>query len=368
MTGDTKGATVDTPEAGAADMRGGLAASRGTLARLGTVLLATLIGLVVFLVFYLTSSGGYVTRGAEVMDGLAPVLAINGPGHGGIPDFHRPMGAAFGRDGRIYVSDTENNRIAVFSQRGRFLFDFGGFGFTKPLPGVDATWEEGLLNSPLGIDVDENGDVYVADFRNDQIQVFDAQGNFLRRFPDPHEIVGRGASGQDGTGIAVTDVALWGDFVYALDSYQIVVFTKAGQFVRQFGRPGSGPGEFEHPNGIDIMPDSTVVVADSNNGRVQALTLDGVFLWETGVRGGTEYEFGLPRGVAAVDDGTIVVVDAFEHNIVLLDAAGNVIGSHGMRGVAPAQLNFPNGVDTADDLLLVTDKENDRIQVLRINP
>jgi hypothetical protein len=164
----------------------------------------------------------------------------------------------------------------------------------------------------------------------------------------------------------VTDIALWGDLVYALDSYQVVVFTKDGEFVRQFGRPGTGPGEFDRPNGIAIMPDSTVLVADSNNGRVQAFTLDGVFKWETGTLGGTEYEFGLPRGVAAIDDDTIAVVDAFD----LLGRAARCGRSgqrlRGTRGRLPAQLNFPNGIDAEGDLLLVADKENDRVQVLRV--
>lgn len=336
-----------------------------TFRLLAVALSLILLALIVTLLLYLTRTSGFVTRGGETVAGLAPVMVVEGPGRGASPEFARPMDAAFGRNGRIYVSDTENNRVVVFSSGGRYILEFGGFGLTKPLPGHDATWQEGLMNSPLGIEVDDNGDVYVADFRNDQIQVFDAQGEFLRRFPDPNEVVGRGSSGQDGTGIAVTDIALWGDLVYAVDTYQVVAFTKSGELVRQFGRPGTGPGEFDRPNGIAIMPDSTVVVADSNNGRVQAFTLDGVFKWQTGVRGGTEYQFGLPRGVAAVDEDTIAVVDAFEFKIVLLDSNGQLIDAHGTRGVSPAQLNFPNGVDAGDGLLLVADKENNRVQILR---
>lgn len=330
------------------------------------VLVVVLVGLSVFLIMYLARPNGYVVRGGDVVAGLEPVLVIDGPGRGEHPDFVRPMGVAFGKNGRIYVSDTENNRVVVFSPSGRYLFEFGGFGITKPLTGFEATWQEGLMNSPLGIASDEDGDVYLADFRNDQIQVFDADGEFLRRFPEPGQMVGRGTSGQEGTGIAVTDVAVWGDLVYALDSYQVVVFTKEGEFVRQFGRPGSGPGEFDHPNGIDVMADSTVIVADSNNSRVQAFSLDGVFQWETGAQGGAKHAFGLPRGVAALDDDTIAVVDAFDFAIVLLDRSGKVISPLGQRGTRPAELSFPNGLDGEGDLLVVADKENNRVQVVRI--
>ncbi len=333
---------------------------------LAAVLFVLLIALIALLILYLLRTGGFTARGGETIAGLTPVLVIEGPGRGENPSFSRPMGAAFGPNGRIYVTDTNHNRVAVFSSRGRYLFEFGGFGIAKPLAGYEATWEEGLMNSPLGIEVDDNGDVYVADFRNDQIQVFDSRGSFLRRFPDPGELVGRGSSGQDGTGIAVTDIALWGDLVYAVDSYQVVAFTKKGEFVRQFGRPGTGPGQLERPNSIAIMPDSTVIVADSNNGRIQAFTIDGAYKWETGLRGGTPYEFGLPRGVAVLDDATVAVIDAFGFSVVLLDSGGEPIGSYGSRGVLPAQLNFPNGIDAAGDLILVADKENDRVQVLRV--
>lgn len=358
--------TVDVTDDGGLAAR--LFSTRRLLALTAALLALVLVGIVVYLLFYLSTPEGYVTRGGETIAGLTPVMAISGPGRGDAPEFARPMDAAFAPDGRIYVVDTENNRVAVFGPSGRFLFAFGGFGLTKPLPGYEATWEAGLMNSPLGIEVDDNGDVYVADFRNDQIQVFDERGRFLRRFPDPNTVVGRGASGQDGTGIAVTDIALWGDLVYALDSYQVVVFTKDGEFVRQFGRPGSGAGEFARPNGIAIMPDSTVLVADSNNGRVQAFTLDGVFMWETGAQGGTPYEFGLPRGIAVIDEDTFAVVDAFTFSVVLLDGEGTPQTSVGTRGVLPAQLNFPNGIDVSGDgeLLLIADKENDRIQVLRL--
>ena len=342
---------------------------------LAVVLIVLLIGLLIFLLLYLRP-GGFTIAGGEDKAGLRPVLTITGPGQGEQPEFGRPMSAAFGPQGRIYVTDTNNNRVAVFDRNGRFLFEFGGFGIAKPLPGYETTWEDGLFNYPLGIDVDDEGNVYVADFRNDQIQVYDADGEFVRRFPDPLTVVGRGSSGQDGTGIAVTDVAVHDGFVYALDSYQVVVFTLEGEFVRQFGRPGTGPGHLDRPNGIAVADDGTVIVADSNNNRVQAFSLEGEPLWVTGepslsgatmeTAGVSEDGFGLPRGVAVLRDGTIVVADAFEFEIVLLSPEGEVLSRHGERGVEPGQVNFPNGVDALGNLILVADKENDRVQVLEV--
>jgi DNA-binding beta-propeller fold protein YncE len=338
-----------------------------------TIAIALAIALLALLLYllWLLSPHAFVTRGGGAQSGLEPVLVLDGPGTGSQPTFSRPLGAAFGPDGRIYVSDTGNNRIVAFSASGRYLFEFGGLGVVKPAPGVDPTWAEGRLNFPAGIDVDENGDVYVADFRNDQIQVFDAQGTFLRRFPDPAAVVGKGSSGQEGTGIAVTDVAVHKGKVYATDSYQVVVFSDRGALLNQFGRPGSGPGQLDRPNGIEVGPNGTIYVSDSNNNRIVAFGPDGGMLWTSGepidqIEGRIDYTFALPRGIAYGEDLGLLVVDAFEFSIVQLTTGGTVVAHYGQRGTEPAQLNFPNGIDVRGTRMLVADKENNRVQLLEL--
>jgi DNA-binding beta-propeller fold protein YncE len=61
----------------------------------------------------------------------------------------------------IYVSDYSNNRIQVFDEKGNFVRTFGTFG--------DG---DGQLNGPRGIFVDEKENVFVADYSNHRIQVF----------------------------------------------------------------------------------------------------------------------------------------------------------------------------------------------------
>lgn len=337
---------------------------------MAVVLIVALIALVAYLLLVL-SPGSFMVRGGEDNSGIRPLMVISGPGEGQNPTFSRPMGATYGQDGRLYIADTEHDRVTVFDDRGRFLFEFGGKGIAKPLAGAQVTWEEGLLNYPLGMDADHEGNIYVADFRNDQIQVFDAEGNYLHRFPDPNASVGKGSSGQDGTGIAVTDVAVHEGLVYATDAYQIVVFTTDGEFVRQFGKPGDWIGELDHPNGIDVGEDGTIYVSDSNNNRVVAFDQEGEVVWQLGERVSeiaeqVEHAFGLPRGLAVLDDGTLVVVDAFEFQLVRISADGKELGRYGDRGDEPAELNFPNGIAALGDELLVADKENDRVQVLEL--
>jgi tripartite motif-containing protein 71 len=354
-----------------AKRRGLYVTPRQAFAGIAIVLTLLLLALLIYALFFLGKGGGLITRGGTPQAGIRPLFVIDGPGTGANPRFNRPMGAAFGLDGRIYVTDSGNNRVCVFDSGGAFLFEFGGFGVAKPLPGAKNTWVPGRLNYPVGIDVDQDGFVYVADFRNDQIQVFEPNGKPLRAFPDPQKAVGKGSSGQDGTGIAVTDVAVRGGKVYATDTYQIFVFNADGTLIRQFGRPGLKPGELDHPNGVAVGEDGTVFVSDSNHARVTAFKADGTLRWnlgkppsESGIS--TSSVFTLPRGITTLDDGDVVVVDAFNFNLARISAAGKLIERYGERGVAPGQFNFPNDVAASGSRLVVADKENNRVQVVEL--
>ncbi len=338
---------------------------------IAVVLGVTLVALLIYILFFMNTSQGIITRGGADASGLRPLLVIDGPGSGRFPRFSRPMGVAFGLNGMIYVADTGNNRVCVFDSGGSFMFEFGTFGPVKPRRGVRGPWRPGMLNYPVGIDVDSDGTVYVADFRNDQIQAFSSDGEPLRAFPDPRKPTGRGSSGQAGQGIAVTDVAVRSGKVYATDTYQVLVFDLEGKLLLQFGKPGSGPGDLDHPNGVTADDDGSIYVSDSNHARVTAFGPDGAWRWNLGaIPGGSAEASGsrlsLPRGLTKTDDGSIIVVDAFGFDLVRISADGRLLGRYGERGVQPGQLNFPNDVDDSGSRLLVADKENNRVQVVRL--
>ncbi len=338
---------------------------------LAVALALALIALVLYLLLMLENGPLSGLFGGEVNGNLRALVVIEGPGTGEQPEFERPLGVAMSPSGDIYVADTGNNRICVFNRRGRFLFEFGGHGVAKPAPGIDATWDEGELNFPMGLDIDEDGTVYVADFRNDSISVFSPEGEFLRRFPDPYTPTGQGSSGQDGAGIAVTDVAVRDGKVYATDAYQVLVFATTGEVLDQFGKPGTGPGDLDRPNGIDVGEYGTIFVADSNHNRVTAFTAQGDVAWNLGeavnqVAGKADHIFGLPRGLTLTSDGMLLVVDSFEFDLVEVGLDGTLGERYGSRGVEPAQFNFPNGIDESEGRIVVADKENDRVQVLEL--
>jgi len=83
--------------------------------------------------------------------------------------FNLPTDIAVAPDGSFYISDGYgNSRVVKFSKEGKYLFEWGRFG-NQP----------GEFNTPHAIDLDNKGNVYVADRENNRIQKFDGQGNFI---------------------------------------------------------------------------------------------------------------------------------------------------------------------------------------------
>lgn len=330
-----------------------------------------LVALVVYLLWFLGRPE--VLAGRPPAARIQPIWQVYGPAEGDEPLFNRPMGVAVGDGGKVYVTDSGNNRVCVFDSSGRYVRSFGSFGVAKPAAGIEATYEPGSLNYPVGIDIDDEGNVYVASFRNDSIEVFDAEGTPLRRFPDPLLPTGLGSSGLGGAGIAVTDVAVRGDRVYATDTYQVFAFSLQGELLGQWGRPGTEPENLDHPNGIAVSDDGEIVyVSDSNHSRVSAFTPDGELLWQVGtITGGpgdtSESELQLPRGLTVLPDDSILVSDSFGFTLVRISADGEVIDEYGERGVEPGQLNFANDVAAFRGFVAIADKENGRLQLVRLS-
>lgn len=120
-------------------------------------------------------------------------------------EFNYPV-HAFVRNDRLYVSDSLNFRIQIFTLDGRFESAFGRMG--------DGS---GDFARPKGVAVDSAGHIYVVDALFDRVQIFDREGRFLL----------------------------------------------------PFGESGQGWGEFWLPTGIYIDEKDRIFVADSSNRRVQ---------------------------------------------------------------------------------------------------
>lgn len=151
--------------------------------------------------------------------------------------------------GGVYVGNTQNNRIDIFSSAGVYQESAGSAGSGA-----------GQLSLPHGVAVIPNGDVYTADYGNNRISEFTSFGSFVRTF---------GA----GTLSSPTAVTLNSShsLLYVTDqnNNRVAVFTAGGSLVTTFGATGSGAGQFVEPDGVTVSQTGMVYVADTANNRIE---------------------------------------------------------------------------------------------------
>jgi len=110
--------------------------------------------------------------------------------------------------------------------------------------------------------------------------------------------------------------------IFISDGYanaRILEYNAKGKRVREWGEPGTGPGQFHLPHGIAIDAQNILYVADRENGRIQRFSLDGKYIGEWGDLGKTfslkitpagELWIGTqPRNVPNGTEGWMVKVD-----------------------------------------------------------
>ncbi len=317
------------------------------------VIVALVILLVIILIFLLVLWGRDPVLVSPRKSGLESVSVITGPGSGDFPLFDRPLAAAFAPTGDIYVSDTGNGRICVFTEKGRFQREFG-----RVVTDTPPAQRAGALKQPAGIAVAEDGTVYVADLRGGFVMVYNSRGRYLRSFK-PAGVA------QAVAGWGPTDVAVSEDRIAVTDAGSVTLFSLDGQFNSSITevRPNS---PLVRPNGVAFTSDGSVVVADTNNARVAAFGPDGERLWVLENDSASGNAVGLPRGLSVAEDGSIVVADAFRFALIRISDEGQFLGEFGQRGSQAGSFEFPNDVDMRKDLALVADKENGRVQVVRL--
>jgi tripartite motif-containing protein 71 len=121
-------------------------------------------------------------------------VAKCGKAGSGDGEFNQPWGITLDKAGNIFVADWKNHRVQKLSPAGKFLMKFGEYG-TVPVPsnafavtylgpwvssgGANEYPKAGLLNHPTDVAVDTDGDIYVADWGNHRVSIFDAEGNPL---------------------------------------------------------------------------------------------------------------------------------------------------------------------------------------------
>lgn len=190
--------------------------------------------------------------------------------------FDGPIGVAVDKNGKIYVADTYNDRICVIEN-----------GTVRTLAGnkrgfADGVGTSALFDTPLGISIWGEDKLLVADSGNCRIRVVESDGRVWT-------LVGN--ENCDAVDGAVGDASLYSPTAISVDKYG-VIYIADGNAIRAIGRRvlpyletlsathrGLSDGipkaaKFNRPSGIALNEKGEMLVADSDNGLVRKFTID----------------------------------------------------------------------------------------------
>ncbi|MEZ4711928.1 MAG: NHL repeat-containing protein [Caldilineaceae bacterium] len=223
-----------------------------------------------------------------------------------------------------------------------------------------------------GIAVAANGEIFVADTWNGRIEVFDGQGQFLRKWGyfnttngelgDPLAMFGpRGIALDPQGNLLVADTG----------NKRILHFTPTGEALNQVGGGGVVGGRFEEPVGVAVDPrDGSVFVADAWNRRIQKLAPDLSFVAEYAVPGWESDQIFHKPYVAVAPNGDIYASDPEMFRVYAYAPDGALKAAFGNYGADMTQISLPTGlaVDAASNSILVADADNGRVMVFPLLP
>jgi len=276
--------------------------------------------------------------GAQVVTTLAGTpMAGNTNGPGTEAHFNSPYGVVADGKGNLFVADYNNNEIRKIVISSGVVSTFAGS--TKP------GFAEGIgtaasFNGPAGITTDGNGNLYVADLGNAAIR-------------------------------------------------KVVISTGEVTTIAGFGSTGSSDGvgtaaSFYHPSAVATDGDGNLYVSDSYNNEIRKIvissglvtTLAGTVAGGHADGKGTAAGFNIPRGIAMDGNGNLYVADFDNNEIrkvvvstgVVTTLAGSIIAGSADGTGTEARFNYPVGVTIdASGNLYVGDENNNEIRKIVIS-
>lgn len=218
----------------------------------------------------------------------------------GAAQLKQPVGVAVASDGTLYVSDAQAQAVLVYGPDKNLRNAWGGKDvFVRPTALAISTQEDRLavcdtrghkvvvlstsngeilhiinenpeddperaFNLPYTVAFDEENYLYVSDYLNFRIQVYDPDGAFEMAFGEAGDRPGNLNRPRGLAAIASSGVIFEVDGAYQL----VQMFNMDGELLMWFGSSGAGPAQFSLPSGIGLRRD-LLAIADTMNGRIQ---------------------------------------------------------------------------------------------------
>lgn len=249
-----------------------------------------------------------------------------------------PMAAYVSRKGLIYVSSTNKHEIQVFQANGDYLFSFGK-------PGSNP----GELAYPYGITENKEGNLLVADTGNKRIQEFTPQGKFIKYINSPF---GKIEVEKPGPMFSENGKLYIGDLV----KHEIIVVDEQNKTERVIKN-------ISYPHGIAADDNGKVYISDAGGYRIvitdkKGLERKSIASWKG------DNSFSLLRGIALDKVGRIFAVDSITSTIRVFDPDGSYLFSFGDKGFDKGEFLYPTGIFIDDtNRIFIADWANNRIEV-----
>ncbi len=296
--------------------------------------------------------------------------------------FNHLAGITMDGSGNLFVTDSRSSKIRKITSSGVVSTVAG----VNSSGSTDAVGANASFNSPSDITVDSNGNLFVADTRNNKIRKITSAGAVST-------IAGSGVAGDtDAVGVNASfflPISIVIDsnnnlFVADLGNYAIRKITPAGVVSTVAGSGSSGDTDavgtnasFSYPSGIAIDSSDNLFVTDTTNNKIRKITPAGVVSTIAGGDSngstdavGTDASFNFPSGIAIDSNNNLFVTDAGNNKIRKITPSGVVstIAGSGLSGSTDAvgtdaSFFYPSGitVDSSDNLF-ITDFTSSKIR------
>jgi sugar lactone lactonase YvrE len=291
----------------------------------------------------------------------------NGTGGNDLNGLQNPIGLCLDRNGSIYIADNNNNRVIKLQEGSLFGTIFAG---TEGSGSNDTQ-----LQGPTGLAIDTSSNIYIADSYNFRVMLW------RQNSPTGILVAGTGIPGgamNTFSTLGRLAVDSMGN-LYVSDSYNHRVMKWApnatsGTLVAGNGVAGNGSQQLNVPCGIYLDEyNSYLYIADSNNHRIQRYYLGGT-LNATTVAGGngpgtSNNLLNVPRGVyLSKKTGAMFIAD-FNNNRIQRWNPGatsgvTIAGKSYLSGASAKLLNGPSDLILSlnETYLYVSDSANNRVQ------
>ena len=276
-------------------------------------------------------------------------------GHG-VSDgfFHLPRTVAFsGLDKVFYVID-KTGRIQKFAEEGRFLKSW-------KVP-ASPTIELAKRGYPAGIEINLRNELYVCDSHQGKVLVYSSEGKLLREFGKlgsklgEFSLSGRVAFLPDNS-FFVSD--------YAGTKERVTFFDKNENAKFAFGSSGSGEGEFFRSIGICADDEKNIYVCDAGNHRIHKFSKQGKLIKTFGVKGREKGQVMYPYGISFEPELKLLFIAEFGNSrLSFFTKQGDCVGVFGQYGVGKDEFAGVWDVEIGDKYYYVPDYNNNRVTLI----